>query len=279
MRNYRPLLIQDLGISMPGIEVLKLRLNQHTPEAVWSRHAHEHEQLLLYLSGRGFQEVGGKTFAARAGTVIVVPAGQEHAFQRAQQRQPLCLVLDLRLKESRWPVHACTQLSAGDLSDVRGELSKLFRVREIEQREMMFQVGAAVMHVLHVALRTAGWLRPINRYGDNRRLGATRAAQRALDRSRGEPVSLAEIARRVGYQQDHLNRLLKSECGLTLGQLQSRMQVLQVQQLLSQPDLAIFEVAERAGFHDHNYFSRWYRQQTGVTPSAWRKNPVRAEPI
>ncbi len=279
MRNYRPLLIQDLGMLMPRIEVMRLRLNQHTPEAIWSAHQHDHEQLIVYLSGRGFQKVGAKTHAARPGTVIVVRAGEEHAFQRERGRQPLCLVLDLKLGESRWPMHACTQLSADDLAEVRGELSKLFAVREIEQREMVMLVGAAVLRVLHVALKTAGWLRPVNRFGDSRRLGATRAAQRAIERSRSERVSLAEIARRVGYQQDHLNRLLKAECGLTLGQLQTRMQVREAQQFLMQGDLAIFEVAEKVGFLDHNYFSRWFRQQTGATPSGWRKNPVMAEPV
>jgi len=30
-------------------------------------------------------------------------------------------------------------------------------------------------------------------------------------------------------------------------------------------------VADRAGFLDQNYFSRWFRKQTGLAPSKWRK--------
>jgi AraC-like DNA-binding protein len=30
-------------------------------------------------------------------------------------------------------------------------------------------------------------------------------------------------------------------------------------------------VADRAGFQDQNYFSRWFRKQTGLTPTKWRK--------
>jgi len=28
--------------------------------------------------------------------------------------------------------------------------------------------------------------------------------------------------------------------------------------------------AEAAGFTDQNYFARWFKKQTGVTPMAWR---------
>ena len=33
MKDYRPLLIEDLGLVLPGLEVLRLRLNEHLPEA------------------------------------------------------------------------------------------------------------------------------------------------------------------------------------------------------------------------------------------------------
>jgi AraC-like DNA-binding protein len=32
-------------------------------------------------------------------------------------------------------------------------------------------------------------------------------------------------------------------------------------------------VAERIGIPDNNYFSRWFRRQTGMTPSQFRDNP------
>ena len=42
MKNYRPILLQNLAVAVPGVRVRQLRLNQHTPEAVWTPHAHDH---------------------------------------------------------------------------------------------------------------------------------------------------------------------------------------------------------------------------------------------
>jgi AraC-like DNA-binding protein len=33
----------------------------------------------------------------------------------------------------------------------------------------------------------------------------------------------------------------------------------------------IGDCAAELGFHDANYFTRWFRKQTGQSPSAWRK--------
>ncbi|MDG2122409.1 MAG: AraC family transcriptional regulator [Verrucomicrobiales bacterium] len=279
MRNYRPLLIQDIGVSMSGMSVQRLRINQHTPEAQWNEHSHEHGQLIVYLTGRGHQMVDGKTHAARPGSVIYVEKGTSHAFRRQAARQPLCLVIDLELGTSPWPVHVFTQLANADLAQVRGAVSRLFSMLHVEQREMALLVGSIVLEVLHVTLRTVGWLKPVNRFGDSRRLGTTKLVERVLDRYEREDIDLETLAKKAGYQQDYLNRLLKQECGLTLGQMRARQRLKKAQQLLQDRDLAIFEVAERIGMLDHNYFSRWFRQQTGVTPSKWRKNPTPVNPL
>jgi AraC-like DNA-binding protein len=79
-----------------------------------------------------------------------------------------------------------------------------------------------------------------------------------------------ELALRVGLQKDYLNRLVRRSCGLTLGQWRAR-ELLRSVELDIQKGIRISVVADRAGFHDQNYFSRWFRKQTGLAPSKWRK--------
>jgi len=279
MRNYRPLLIQDIGIRVQGVTVHRLRLNRHTPEAQWTSHSHDHAQLLIYLSGRGKQEVDGQNYAARPGTVIYIKEGKKHAFEKKNFRQPLCLVLDIDLEQSPWLCHVCTHMANADLAKVRGGMEKLFQLQAVEKREMSLIVGAIVLETLHVTLRTVGWLRAVNRYGDDRQLGVTRMVERAIERYEGQDVSLDKLAQRVGYQQDYLNRLVKRECGLTLGQLRSRYRVRKAQALLQQPNIPIHEIAEKVGILDHNYFSRWFRQQTGMSPREWKKTLRPIDPL
>jgi AraC family L-rhamnose operon transcriptional activator RhaR len=272
MKNYRPLLIQDLNLTLPGIKVLRLRLNRHLPEARWTQHAHEHDQLLVYLMGRGHQRMGSDLYTARAGTVIHVPPGTPHAFEQAASRPPLCLVVDLELGPGRGVAHPCDQLTADQLAETKARLSSLFRHRQVEQREMSLRVAAVVLDILDLSLKCIGWLAPVNRYSAARHYSLAKRVERLLEQNDAAGVTLEEIARQSGYQQDHLNRLLRSECGLTLGQLRARIRLKRAVALI-EANRPIQEVGEKVGMLDPNYFARWFRQQTGVTPTAWRRSP------
>ena len=84
------------------------------------------------------------------------------------------------------------------------------------------------------------------------------------------PASLTNVARAAGYHPDHLNRKLKSESGIGLRALRDQIRLETAQAALrSEPTIA--EAATRAGFEDPNYFTRWFRRQTGRTPSEWKQ--------
>lgn len=271
MKNYRPLLIQDLNLQAPGLKALRLRLNRHLPEARWTEHAHEHDQLLIYLLGRGQQRVNGVLYPARPGAVIHIVPGSMHAFEQQPGRQPLCLVLDLELDTSR-VIHTAAQLTAEQLNETRARLASLFRYPQIEKREMSLRVGAVVLDVLDMALKANGWLAPVNRFSVAKHYSIAKRVERLLETKDGAEVSLKEIAEHTGYQHDHLNRLLRTESGLTLGQLRARVRLRRAAAMLAQRK-SVQETGEAVGILDANYFARWFRQQTGVSPSSWRRNP------
>ncbi len=82
----------------------------------------------------------------------------------------------------------------------------------------------------------------------------------------GEGLPVAKLAERVGYHPDHLTRLLKKETGMTSGQLRAALRLKRAQAELE----AGATVAERSGFADANYFTRWFKRQTAKTPREWR---------
>ena len=84
------------------------------------------------------------------------------------------------------------------------------------------------------------------------------------------PAPLKSVAKEAGYQPDYLNRKLKRETGVGLRALRDRLRLEAAQKSL-QSDATIAEAAALAGFEDPNYFARWFRKQTGKTPSQWRR--------
>lgn len=272
MKNYRPLLIQDLNLQIPGLKILRIRLNRHLPEARWTEHKHEHDQLLIYLMGRGQQRIDGAIYPARPGTVLHIPPGSMHAFEQQPGRQPLCLVVDLEMEARRGVDRVSDQLTAEQLTETRSRLATLFRHPQIEKREMTLRVGAVVLDVLDIALRALSWLEPVNRFSATRHYSVAKRVERLMEARDGADVSLHQMAAHTGYQHDHLNRLLRAECGLTLGQLRARVRLRRAAAFLAEKK-SVKSTAEAVGILDPNYFARWFRQQTGVSPSVWLRQP------
>jgi AraC-like DNA-binding protein len=269
MKGYRPIHLQHLGLRAPGLEMLALRLNHHMPEPVWTTHSHDHDQVLVFLEGRGNHQLGERLHACRAGTVIHVPKGTPHAYTRVMERAPLVLVLDIDLEITRYTVHPCAQMSTSDLTKVLTILTGLLTNPSTMQKEFRLAVAGQVFALLDRVLLTAGWLKFYNRFAADRSPALVQFTERLITRMDGPTVTLIDIATRAGYTVAALNKKLKTEAGLTLGQLRSRLRLQRARLLLRQGhSMAI--VARRIHLPDQNYFSRWFRQQTGMTPTQWK---------
>ncbi len=251
---------------MRGLRLHRVCLNRHLPRVDQiSGHAHSHGQLLMYLAGTGSQQISGEAYEIRRGSLFFIPPGVRHSFVDSGKLKPLCLALDVELTGSAPRTSTVRTLTLLDLRRVRQELALLTRWRtgheEVEPRE-----AAAALRLIDLCFRALNFLDP-----DSLPSGGNlfKTVQRALHdpASWGEPV--ATVARRIGYQPDYLNRLLKAACGLTLGQMRDTLRLRTARRLLADA-VPVAQIATEVGFEDPNYFSRWFRVQTGCTPTAWR---------
>lgn len=268
MTGLRPLLFEDLEIAAPGVTVLRLGLNRHLPETLWvRRHRHEFVQILAYLSGSGWQTVGDERMPVSTGRVIGIPVGVDHAFEKEKARSPLCLVLDLRTDSACLAEPVSAILSAEAQAEIRRCLSWLAGLRPGEGVPRVRECGV----VLQVAGLLMESLTPES-HVPNRARGARHVARvRQWLRTRPSDCWDGErVAAELGMRRDHLNRLLRIECGLSIGQLIAEHRLELARRGLVETDSEIQDIGASVGILDRNYFARWFRRQTGLTPSAWR---------
>ena len=277
MRNYRPIIIEKIGIKLPGIEILKLRLNEHLPEIRSSFHSHEHGQILIYLRGCGEQTVQGKRYPARAGTVIYVGPNERHRFERERSRQPLCLVIDVNLlsKNNDRSIMTLGELPATELNLIRSRVSQLFGMSGTGSEDRIVAVGAVILDILDPVLRSIGWLE--TKVIKRQRSGTinVRVGKIINDKIADASLSLSMISKMLGFQRDYLNRLLKKESGLTFSQIRSQIRLKKAQKMLMKGS-SVGDVCVAVGMNDQNYFARWFRSQVGTTPTKWRLQNVTA---
>ncbi len=254
MLAWSPILIQKIEIQALGFVLRKLQLNRHR-EAEVAPHSHDYTQLILYLSGEGWQTIKGRRRAAHAGDLFVIPPGMPHGFSQQGSSRPLCLVLDYALETHNRVRSGYRRLPQSTLNELHDLLARVPRKGRLTLSDYP-AIIAVIARLLESSPERVAPAGPVPLFERVSSLLRT-------------PTSLATVAKETGYQPDYLNRKLKRETGVGLRALRDRLRLEAAQKSL-RSDASIADAAARAGFDDPNYFARWFRKQTGQTPSAWR---------
>ena len=274
VNEWRSILLEDLDVKGPGVRVRRFCLNRHLPETTRVRpHSHAHAQLLLYLNGSGWQSVGEARLPVASGRVIGIPAGVSHAFRKERPRSPHCLVIDLEVDAEALAVTGASIVEAESLAEIQRGIAWLARWQRSEGHPSgRLRQHGVILQVTGILLESLGRERDQSVgqgvAGSNRLIHRVRKRLRRLEAAEW---SGDEVASSLGQGKGELSRRLREETGLTLGKVIAEHRLGQSQVLLLDPELEVQEVAERVGILDRNYFARWFRGQTGLTPSQWRR--------
>jgi len=83
--------------------------------------------------------------------------------------------------------------------------------------------------------------------------------------------NLTFYAQAAGISENYLNRQVRQATGHSVGQWIDNARLVRAKRLLADTSLPIIEVATAVGLEDQSYFSRFFRRETGLTPSEFRK--------
>jgi len=258
-----PVVLRRLQLRCGDWAVRSLRVNRHLqPFDRYAPHRHPHGQLLLYLRGKGEQRVGRGRYPVGPGAVFFIPPGRLHEFREQAPRRAICLVADLGGAAPKKNGFTYGRLSAEALAAVRQHVASLAAKNN---RNLDLTAGGAALLILDACRRACS--------GESSPENSGSAILKRLQRiwradNEGRWPRPAELARRTGLQKDYLNRLVRSTCGLTLGQWRDR-ELLRTAEREIQRGSRVGEVSALLGFSDPSYFARWFRKQTGLPPSHW----------
>lgn len=83
---------------------------------------------------------------------------------------------------------------------------------------------------------------------------------------------VADYAALLGVTPNHLNRTVKEVTGRTASDAIAEMLVQEAKAILRYTDTAVSEISWQLNFSDPAGFNRFFREQTGQTPLAFRRN-------
>ena len=82
---------------------------------------------------------------------------------------------------------------------------------------------------------------------------------------------ISEYAAELGVSQNHLNDTIKTITGRSAGQHIKDQLTRHATQCLVHSNKSVGEIAYGLGFEDPSYFARFYKSQTGRSPSDFRR--------
>lgn len=95
-------------------------------------------------------------------------------------------------------------------------------------------------------------------------------AIRLLSLQYGQPLSIEEIARTLGYHRAHLTRLFKEATGLSPMQYLFKVRMKKAEELL-EGELTIAQIAASVGYNDPLFFTKQFHKWSGQSPTEFRR--------
>ena len=96
-----------------------------------------------------------------------------------------------------------------------------------------------------------------------------------IDEHYREPLKLEQLAGMAGLSRNYYVDQFKKRYGKSVVEYMTDLRIRRAKRLMANSELKLREVAQQVGYNDEFYFSRRFKQETGVTPSAYIKSRSR----
>lgn len=267
-------------------EFVKGRSINYTP------HIHAFYELVVVLEGSGWHCLEGEEYFFSAGDLFVIPPEKVHCYRELSKDIRFINIMyhDMSLREY-----------IDDLKEIDGfralfSLEPKFRHQhgfqsrfQLSQKKLL--EVQQVMLKMHdeEATRSPGFksvlkttlvdlMVNLSRSFENnennelqRKLLTFSSMQRKISQNLKKKWSVAEMAELACMSPATLQRHFHRVEGCSALDYVLRLRIKYASKLLRETRLNMSEIAYKSGFFDSNYFSRIFKQNTGKTPSSFRK--------
>lgn len=247
------------------------------PHYGWGPGVRDHYLLHYVVSGKGSYETGGRTFVLGAGDAFL--AGPDvPIYYRADGETPWEYYwvgfagpsAGLLLAQTAFTRHTPVVSVAGG-ERLRQALLDVYKARGSDYPSAIRMAGylqAALGLLMESGLHRGG-----ETLADYARQGAL-----CIQQNYSRAIGVEEVARQAGVSRSCLYRAFQAELGCSPSEYLTRYRIQRARQLLRHSALPVGAVAASVGFEDPFYFSRAFRRETGVSPTAYRAGSAEENP-
>jgi AraC-like DNA-binding protein len=88
-------------------------------------------------------------------------------------------------------------------------------------------------------------------------------------------LSVTEYARMLAVTPNHLTQMVRQITGKTSIELLQDKLIVETKRLLIHTNLTVSEISDKLSFDDQSYFTKYFKNKTGITPLQYRKESLK----
>lgn len=92
-----------------------------------------------------------------------------------------------------------------------------------------------------------------------------------INQNYGQTLKLESIAPLFGYNSSYLGKLFSQKMGQSFNSYLDQVRLSEAEKLLSTTSMKVYEIAEKVGYKNVDYFHQKFRRQYGKSPAEYRK--------
>ena len=93
-----------------------------------------------------------------------------------------------------------------------------------------------------------------------------------IEKNSNQDLKLESIAELFGYNSTYLGKIFKKATGESFNTYLDRLRIKKAETLLAERSLKVYEICERVGYRNLNYFYKKFKSYAGTSPSEYRNN-------
>ncbi len=254
------------------------------------RHAHDYYQLIYCYRGTGEIEIGSSVYTARPGYAYFIRPGMHHSITPCDRMR----VSEIKFELASEELEAATAMLPEEM-DIDEHVSLRLSIKEIVKEGMS---GALFSHEAtnaSLALFLIRLLREqkikvenmgLQSYYFNHTPGTESIPRNRdtdflivldyIEKHLAEDITLEDLSEIAHFEKAYLITKFKEIWGLSPMKYVNALRIERAKQLLSTTEKSITDIAYETGFGSIHYFTRYFKDSTGITPSEYRtKNRIR----
>lgn len=254
----------------------------HTSESLHIRpHFHDCHQIIFVVKGTADFCINDKLLRANAGDVAIFSRYENHSVRRCSEDYArFVLHIDPDVVNRKSPVYSLLTDRPAGFCNVISLSSNIAEVTDIFNRilsehhnapKLAEEMKELLVNQLLIAIYRCTSICFDNTYDD-----VVAGIKRQFENEYHKHFTLAMLAKAHNLSVSSLSHRFKAVTGVSPMEYLQSCRMANAKQMLAETDYSIGRIVEKCGFSDSSNFSRSFKKQTGLSPSAYRKQYEKA---